>query len=170
MRILFLHPNFPAQFRHLVQALAQDPTNQVVFGTNQERGTLPGVKKLIYRPTRAGSPEIHHYVKPLEDAVLMGQAVCRMAIQLKDEGWVPDVIYSHVGWGTALFIKDIFPETKLLGYFEWFYHAYGADSDFDPTDPLTPDDVLRIRIKNAPLLLTLYSCNHRVSFQNQGIT
>jgi len=35
MRILFLHRNFPAQFRHLATYLAQDKNNQVVFLTNR---------------------------------------------------------------------------------------------------------------------------------------
>ncbi len=47
MKILFLHPNFPAQFRHIATALAQDPNNQVVFGTNRQEGSLPGVYKAV---------------------------------------------------------------------------------------------------------------------------
>ena len=33
MRILFIHQNFPAQFKHLAPALAADPNNQVVAMT-----------------------------------------------------------------------------------------------------------------------------------------
>jgi glycosyltransferase involved in cell wall biosynthesis len=60
-------------------------------------------------------------------------------------------------------IKDIFPNAKLLCYFEWFYHAHGSDADFDPSEPLTPDDEARIRIKNAPILIDLYSCDRGLS-------
>ncbi|HEY9629931.1 MAG TPA: glycosyltransferase family 4 protein [Coleofasciculaceae cyanobacterium] len=163
MRILFLHSNFPAQFRHLAQALAKDPKNQVVFGTHQQARSLPGVRKVIYHPSREVRPETHHYVQSLEGAVLTGQAVCRMAIQLQAEGWIPDLVYGHAGWGTALFIKDIFPKAKLLSYFEWFYHAHGSDADFDPAELLDLDDILRIRIKNASLLLDLYGCDQGLS-------
>ena len=52
MRILFLHPNFPAQFRHLASALAKNPTMQVIFGTNRREGSLPGVVKAIYASSR----------------------------------------------------------------------------------------------------------------------
>lgn len=159
MRILFLHSNFPAQFRHLAVALAQDSKHKVVFGTTRKEGTLPGVYKAIYTPSREAHPQTHHYVRTLENAVLQGQAVYRLADQLKAQSFIPDVVYAHSGWGPSLFIKDIFPKAKLLCYFEWFYHAHGSDADFDPTEPLTADDEARIRIKNAPILIDLYSCD-----------
>jgi glycosyltransferase involved in cell wall biosynthesis/parvulin-like peptidyl-prolyl isomerase len=163
MRILFLHPNFPAQFRHLAAAIAKDNRNQVVFGTTRQQGNLPGVNKVIYSPKREARPETHHYVRPLENAVLQAQGVYRVAEQLKARGFIPDVVYGHSGWGPTLLIKDIFPNAKLLSYFEWFYHAHGSDADFDPTQPLTADDEARIRLKNAPILIDLYSCDRGLS-------
>jgi glycosyltransferase involved in cell wall biosynthesis len=166
MRILFLHPNFPAQFRHLAAAIAKDTSNQVFFGTTRRQGSLPGVNKVIYNPKREARPETHHYVRPLENAVLQGQAVYRLAEQLKAQNFVPDIVYGHSGWGPTLLIKDIFPKAQLLCYFEWFYHAHGTDADFDPNQPLTADDEARIRIKNAPILLDLYSCDRGLSPTN----
>jgi glycosyltransferase involved in cell wall biosynthesis len=163
MKILFLHPNFPAQFRHLALTLAQDPSHQIVFGTTRQEGSIPGVHKLVYSPARDVHPQIHHYVRTLEGAVLHGQAMYRAAQQLKNQGFVPDVVYGHSGWGPTLFIKDLFPQTKLFCYFEWFYHAHGSDADFDPVAPLSPDDELRIRVKNAPILLDLCSCDRGLS-------
>jgi len=163
MRILFLHPNFPAQFRHLLMVLAQQNHHQIVFGTTRQEGSLAGVSKVIYQPSRQVRPETHHYVRPLENAVLQGQAVYRLADQLKARGFIPDVVYGHSGWGPTLFVKDIFPNAKLLCYFEWFYQAHGSDADFDPADPITADDEARIRIKNAPILLDLYSCDRGLS-------
>jgi len=163
MKILFLHSNFPAQFRHLAAVLAQNPNNQVVFGTARQEGNLPGVFKAIYAPSREVAPQTHHYVRPLESAVLQGQAVYRIADQMKAQGFIPDIVYGHSGWGPTLFIKDIFPKASLLCYFEWFYQAHGTDADFDPSDPLTADDVVRIRIKNAPILIDLYSCDRGLS-------
>lgn len=166
MRILFLHPNFPAQFRHVAGALAKDKRHQVVFGTTRREGSLPGVSKMLYQPKREVKPETHHYVRPLESAVIQGQAVYRMADQLKARGFVPDVVFGHSGWGPTLLMKDIFPKAKLLCYFEWFYHAHGTDADFDPSEQLSPDDEARIRIKNAPILLDLYSCDRGLSPTN----
>lgn len=165
MQILFLHPNFPAQFRHLATVLGSNPNNRVVFGTKNERPewVIPGVKKALFSPSRDPHPGTHHYVRPLESAVIYGQAVYRMAEQLKTQGFVPDVIYGHSGWGPTIFAKDIYPETPLMCYFEWYYHAYGSDANFDPNDPLNADDVARIRVKNAPILIDLASCDWGVS-------
>jgi len=163
MRILFLHTNFPAQYRHVAQALASVPNNQVVFGTKNQDVSLPGVYKAIFEPSRNPHPSTHHYVRPLESAVLHGQAVYKIAEQLKAQKFIPDVICGHSGWGPTLFVKDAFPNTPLICYFEWFYHARGSDADFDPTDPLNIDDIARIRIKNAPILIDLYSCDRGLS-------
>ena len=166
MRILFLHPNFPAQFRHLAATLGEDPQNKVVFGTNRKEGQIPGVTKVLYEKSRNARAETHHYVRPLENAVLEGQAVYRLAQQLKDQNFTPDIVYGHSGWGPTLFAKDIFPKAKLLCYFEWFYNAHGSDADFDPSDPINADDEARIRIKNAPILIDLYSCDRGLSPTN----
>jgi glycosyltransferase involved in cell wall biosynthesis len=163
MRILFLHSNFPAQFRHLATALAKNPQHQVVFGTKQAKGSLPGVRKALYQVSRSVHPQTHHYVRSLESAVLEGQAVYRMGQALKAQGFIPDVIYGHSGWGTPLFIKDLFPKAKLYGYFEWFYHAHGSDADFDPSEPLNSDAAASLRMKNAPILMDLASCDGGIS-------
>jgi hypothetical protein len=165
MKFLFLHSNFPAQFRHLITVLAQDPGNQVIFGTTRQEGEIAGVKKFIYKESRAVSPQTHHYVRPLESAVLQGQAVYGVCQQLKNQGFYPDIVYAHSGWGPGLFIKDIFPKTKFLAYFEWFYHAHGSDADFDPADPLNADAEARIRIKNATILIEVY---RRLSGKNNN--
>lgn len=163
MKILFLHPNFPAQFRHLATVLGQDPQNTVIYATNCREGSIPGVKKVIYSKSRQVRPETHHYVRPLESAVLEAQGVYRVLQQLKDRGFYPDVVYGHSGWGPTLFIKDVFPQATLLCYFEWYYKAYGSDASFDPSDPLTADDEARIRVKNAPILLDLVACDRGLS-------
>jgi glycosyltransferase involved in cell wall biosynthesis len=163
MRILFLHPNFPAQFRHLATALAQDPQNQVVFGTQRAEGSLPGVHKALYSVPHTAHPQTHQYVRSLENAVLEGQAVYRMGQALKAQGFIPDVVYGHSGWGPTLFIKDLFPQAKLYAYFEWFYHAHGSDADFDPSDPLDANGAARIRVKNTPILMDLVNCDRGLS-------
>lgn len=164
MRVLFLHNNFPAQYRDLALALARDSNNQVVFGTKHtDEVFLKGVHKVNYQPTRDPHPSTHHYVRSYESAVLHGQAAYRLADQLKAAGFVPDVICSHSGWGNGMFMKDAFPKTPLLCYFEWFGRAVGADQDFDPAFPVTPDEALLTRAGNAPQLIDLYSCDRGIS-------
>lgn len=163
MRVVFLHSNFPAQFVHLAAKLAQNPANQVVYVTGREEGALTGVRKIVYKKQGEVSPHTHNYLRSFENAVWQGQTIYRELAKLKAQGFVPDLIYGHSGWGLPTFVKDIFPESKLVGLFEWLYHAHGTDADFDPSAPLDKDDELRIRMKNAPILLDLDSCDWGVS-------
>lgn len=163
MRYVFLHSNFPAQFVHLASQLAQDSANQVVFITTRQEGAIPGVQKIIFSKNREVHRETHHYLQGFENSILQGQAVYRELVKLKAQGFVPDLIYGHSGWGLPTFVKDIFPTSKLVCLFEWFYHAHGSDADFDPDSPITTDEKLKIRIKNAPILLDLDSCDWGIS-------
>lgn len=162
MRIIFLHSNFPAQFVHMAAWLARNPGNEVVFVTQREEGSIPGVRKILYKlPQRpdAATPGLAGF----ETAIRQGQAVYRVLNTLKKQGFVPDVIYGHSGWGLPLFVKDVFPRSSLICLFEWYYHAHGTDADFDPANPLGPEGEMRVRVKNAPILLDLDSCDWGVS-------
>jgi len=155
MRILLIHRTFPGQFRYLATALAQDPCNEVIFLTSAEQGEIPGVKKMLYTPHRPAHPSTHTYLQTMESAVIYGQAAYKTALQLKKDGFIPDVIYGHSGWGPTLFMADLFPRSPLVCHFEWFYRSHGSSFGFDPANPLTIDNEAEIRIKNAPILFDL---------------
>ena len=159
MKILFVHQNFPAQYRWLAQTLAADKGWQVMAlgeaGNVKRRGKLPGVNVAGYAEPQPASPQTHHYVKPLEGAVRRGQAVVRACMELKKRGFVPDLVYAHPGWGEALFLKDVFPDARLTLYCEFYYRATGRDVGFDPEFPTSLDDIFRVRIKNAASILSL---------------
>ena len=159
MRALFCHQNFPGQFPHIAAHLTSIPGNQVVSISQPHARGLQNVPRVTYVPSRQVTPNIHHYIAGLESAVLNGQAVAKTMESLKRKGFVPDVVIGHAGWGETLYVKDVFPETKLINYFEFFYRATGADTDFDPEYLNTIDDVLRIRTKNSINLLALEGCD-----------
>jgi glycosyltransferase involved in cell wall biosynthesis len=159
MRVLFLHRNFPAQYRHVAAALASDPGNQIVFGTREGGDSLPGVTKVLFKPARAVAATTHPYVRPTEEAVLDGQAVFRVCANLRAQGFVPDLVCAHSGWGPGLYAKDVFPSARLLVYFEWYYHGRGGDADFIDPAAIDDDTACRIRTRNAPLLLDLADCD-----------
>ena len=126
MNILFLHRNFPAQFRHILPVLANDKNNKVVFITNNDKMTMDNVLKVVYKLKREVPDNCHRYLRTYEESVIHGQSAAEAAIYLKEQGFVPDVIYAQ-SWGQALFIKDVFPDTPLLCYFEWFYDKNTGD-------------------------------------------
>lgn len=157
MNILFLHRNFPAQFRYIAPALAIDPNNKVVFITNNDTTTLKNITKVKYNLRREVPDDCHRYLRFYEECVNHGQAVAGVAMQLKEQGFKPDIIFGHT-WGQTLFMKDVFPDVPLLCYFEWFYNRYNGDMGFDGK-PLSIDDWAKLRTKNAHLLIDLYSCD-----------
>lgn len=135
------------------------PGNRVVALGEQvnvsRRERLPGVQTLTYASAAATSPATHTYLREYEGAVRRGQQVARSLVALRAGGFVPDVVCAHPGWGEALFVKEVFPATPLLGYCEFFYRALGADVGFDPEYPATLDQRCRVRVKNSALLLSL---------------
>lgn len=124
---------------------------------------LAHIPNLQYKPARGVTKGIHHYLIGTESAILNGQATIRQMEALKKKGFVPDIVIGHAGWGETLYVKDVFPTSKLVNYFEFFYHAKGADTDFDPEFPNSADDVLRIRTKNIVHLLALVGCDAGIS-------
>nr|WP_206526625.1 glycosyltransferase [Rhodobacter kunshanensis] len=62
-----------------------------------------------------------------------GVTVARACLRLRNEtGYVPDVIFGHSGWGETLFLKEVWPEARLIVYAEFYYRGRGADVGFDP--------------------------------------
>lgn len=155
MKVLFVHQNFPGQYLHLARHLAADPGNEVVFITQRQDARLARVRNVVYKPARRVTQGVHHYVQDTEAAVLNAQAVARAALDLKEGGFVPDVMLGHNGWGEIWYLKDVFPNTPLLGYFEFFYRLKGADVGFNPADPVIFDSGPRLRTKNLGNLLAL---------------
>ena len=155
MNILFIHQNFPGQFKFLAPALVQQG-HAVVAMTMQklEARQWMGVKLVPYGATRGTTPNVHPWVSDFETKTIRGEACFRAALKLKADGFSPDVIVAHHGWGESLFLKEIWPTAKLGIYCEFFYHAQGADVGFDPEFP--PRDVgepCRLRLKNLNNLL-----------------
>ena len=156
MKILFVHQNFPGQYLHVVRHLARNPAHQIVFLTQRrDAASLPGIRKIVYKPQRQVTRHLHHYLRDTEAGVLNAQAVARVALDLKRAGFVPDLMVGHNGWGEIWYLKDVFPNTPLLGYFEFFYRFSGADVGFAPDEPDIFDTAPRIRTKNLGNLLAL---------------
>ena len=163
MRVLISHTNFPAQFRRLAPALVQQGVEVVFLAKNREwhaPDPVSGMRVITYGVHRSGGGEaIHPYLRRFEASVLEGQSVFRVCRQLREEGWIPDWILNHVGFGNGLYLSDAFPEAKRIGLFEWYYRAVGADVDFLAQAPVDDDRALRLRTWNAQTLLELADCD-----------
>jgi glycosyltransferase involved in cell wall biosynthesis len=94
-------------------------------------------------------------VSDFETKVIRGEACFRAALKIRQDGFNPDIIIAHHGWGESLFLKDIWPAAKMGIYCEFFYQSQGTDVGFDPEFPATDaaGEVCRLRLKNLNNLL-----------------
>lgn len=164
MKVLFIHQNFPGQFVHLSAALAQEKGNRVVALTMRNNPAPKGVEVRPYTLLRQPVPETHPLLKDEEAKVLRAEGCASAAFRLKNDGFEPDVIVAHPGWGEALFIKDVFPKAKLVVYCEYYYAAEGQDVGFDPEfPPITFAQRCQIRLKNTINLHSLEMADAAIS-------
>ena len=155
MNILFIHQNFPGQFKFLAPALVKQG-NRVVAMTLQKVDSeyWQGVQLVPYKTVRGSNPQIHPWVSDFETKIIRAEACFRAALKMKEGGFEPDVIVAHHGWGESLFLKDVWPKAKLGLYCEFFYHPQDADVGFDAEFPTTDEGaVCRLRLKNLNNLL-----------------
>lgn len=162
-RILLIHQNFPGQFRRIGLNWAQEPGWEVI---GLGRRTAPGMNSVRWIPydlTRQPHKQQHPYLRQMEDAVLHGQAVARLLLKLKQQGYKPDAILAHPGWGETLYVRDVFPDARLIHFCEWYYGTPGSDVGFDPEFPSSFDTLAKLRTWNALHTLNLTNCDVGVS-------
>ena len=155
MKILFIHQNFPGQFKFLAPALVQQGHTVVAMTMQKtEAKEWQGVRLAPYTATRGTTPKVHPWISDFETKTIRAEACFREALQMKDDGFSPDVFVSHHGWGECLFLTDVWPQAKLAIYCEFYYHPQDADVGFDPEFPVKDEgDVCRLRLKNLNNLL-----------------
>ncbi|RTL27113.1 MAG: glycosyltransferase [Burkholderiales bacterium] len=162
-RILLVHQNFPGQFRRIGLNWAQEPGWEVI---GLGRRTAPGMNTVRWIPydlARQPHKQQHPYLRQMEDAVLHGQAVARVLLKLKQQGYKPDAILAHPGWGETLYVRDVFPDARLIHFCEWYYGTPGSDVGFDPEFPSSFDTLAKLRTWNALHTLNLTNCDVGVS-------
>ena len=156
MRFLFIHQNFPAQFKHLAPFLAS--LGHEVHALTLREFTYKkwqGIRLHTYRLARGNTPNCHPWIKEFESKVLRGEAALLACLQLKRTGLEPDIIIAHPGWGETLFLRQVWDQAKIKLYYEWFYHAKGFDVGFDEEfSEKTPQNHARVELKNSNTLLS----------------
>ena len=155
MNILFIHQNFPGQFKHLAPALAQRGHNVAVLTLKKDLiANAPGINFFYYQLDRGNATNGHPWTVDYESKIIRAEACFKAALTLKSGGYSPDVIVAHPGWGESLFLKTVWPQAKLGIFCEWYYHATGYDVGFDSEFAVSdPGNDARIFLKNANALL-----------------
>ncbi|KPA21192.1 GDP-mannose-dependent alpha-(1-2)-phosphatidylinositol mannosyltransferase [Shimia sp. SK013] len=151
MKILFIHQNFPGQFKHLAPALVERG-HEVVSLTLRVKnpGEWKGVRLLPYEIKRKPSKGLHPWLVDFETKMLRAESCFVAARRLRDEGFTPDVIVAHPGWGEPMFLRDLWPTARIGLYCELYYGGEDTDVGFDPEFPrVEPEsEAIRLRLKN----------------------
>jgi glycosyltransferase involved in cell wall biosynthesis len=163
MKILFIHQNFPGQFKHLAPALAAQGHEVVALGVNAPSVPTPGVKVYLHKPEPPAAGMAPPF-QELQAKLVRGVSVLHAARRLKSEGFVPDLVFAHSGWGETFFVKDLFPTARLLVYAEYYFNAEGGDIGFDPefSRPDANGESL-VQLKNLNLMQALVQADRGVS-------
>ncbi|RVV96666.1 glycosyltransferase [Mesobaculum littorinae] len=166
MKFLFLHQNFPGQFKHLAPALVQAGHEVFALTSRFEQSqTWRGVRIIAYRWSEPEAQRHHAWLGLMNRAVHRGEVCLRALQSLKARGLQPDAIIAHSGWGEALFVRDVFPDTPLGIFSELYYRAEGSDIDFDPEFQTGQEfgRSARIRMRNLAMRMQLESADRGIS-------
>ena len=151
MKILFIHQNFPGQYKHLAPLLASKGHECVSLTLRVKEATnWNGVRVLPYSLPKRDGQRVHPWLVDLDTKVTRGHACYLAARKLREAGFSPDLILAHPGWGESMFLKDVWPEARIGLYCELYHQTEYPHLNFDPEFEKSDVElqVLRIRMKN----------------------
>ncbi len=161
MHVLYVHQNFPAQFGHIARHLVQKFGWRCTFVSQTPPGIVEGIEKLTYKLAGGATQHNHYCSRTFENCVWHSEAVYETLKKRPDIQ--PDLVVGHSGFGSTLFLRELFPRTPIINMFEFYYRAHDADSDMDFRHDLgweVPEqNYLRSRCRNAMILLDLQNCD-----------
>lgn len=133
MRILFVHQNFPGQFKHLAPALRARGHDALAISANPNAHlfNFPTARYTWIPP--AIDRKVFKHAAVFAEMTQRAEVVASAAIELRDKhGFKPDIVFGTPGWGETLFLKEVFPDARHLLYGEFFYRTKGHLLGFDP--------------------------------------
>jgi glycosyltransferase involved in cell wall biosynthesis len=153
--VLFVHNNFPAQFRSVATALVEAGVPCAALGGAHAPG-LEGVRTVRCPLQRSSTPGLLPMATRAEADLIRARGAHAGAKVLKAEGFDPAVIVGHPGWGETVLLDDVFPDARQVLFSEFFYRGRDSDIDFDNEFiPTTEDSRLGGKAKNAVMSLAL---------------
>ncbi len=130
-QILFVHQNFPGQFKSLAPALIKEGYDVHALGFKDNVDNVdpyPGLTLHSYQIDKGTSEDIEPLAKEFETKMIRGKNAANKCDELKAKGFEPSLIISHPQWGETFFMKEIWPDAKFLSYFE-IHWGNNKDSD-----------------------------------------
>jgi glycosyltransferase involved in cell wall biosynthesis len=161
MNILFIHQNYPGQYKHILDWIATSRCHQIVFLT--QKRDVPaekGIHGVRYEPDHVPAPDAYPYSAEFEKCCANGTKVADVCRNLEGQGFKPDIVIGHSGWGETLFLKEMWPDVPVLSYFEYFYTASGGGAvGFDPEFPISEAMPFVMSARNSVNHLAFAACD-----------
>ena len=127
-KILFLHRNFPAQFKNWAVQFSNIGYEVKFICQTHFNRKLKGVQRIKIKPKNG--PQIcsdNPNDRPTMDPAEVSEQYKQAFESLSGSGWNPDVVISHSGWGCGYYVKTIWPNCNFISYLEWWFNP---ESDF----------------------------------------
>jgi glycosyltransferase involved in cell wall biosynthesis len=160
VKFLLLHQNFPGQYSHIAALARSNPKMSVVAITaaNNKRPDLIQTVRYDVKETMPAS--LAAPVKRFGEAILRAEGAAKAAMVLKTKGYYPDIILGHAAWGETFYVREVFPDAKVVTYAEFYYRSQGLNTGFDPEfDPGGPDIIRTIDSQNAVMQMALHTAD-----------
>ena len=155
MHVLYVHQRFPAQFGHIADRLISRHGFRCTYATEKANRPTGRVQPVFYRRRGSATHATHFASRPFEESARQCHAVME-ALQNRAD-MRPDVIVGHSGFGSTLFLRDLY-DCPIINFCEWFYRRGGGDfglrDDSNQRNRCGPIDSCR----NAALLADLDAC------------
>jgi glycosyltransferase involved in cell wall biosynthesis len=147
-RILFVHNNFPGRFEFLLPSLLAAGHQCVAIAQGGRQ--VDGIPLLLWKSNRSSTAGILDLAVRAEADLIRGRAAAECALQLKQDGFEPDLVIGHPAWGETAFLKEIFPRARQIMVGEFYYRSTGGDVGFDPEfKEVGVTEPFRVHAKNA---------------------
>jgi len=156
IHILFVHKNFPAQFGHIAGHLVKNKGYRCTFVSEKSAGWSGGIERIQYKLQGGATSATNFCSRSFENAIWHSEAIFHTLKSRPDIQ--PDLIVGHSGFACTLFLRELY-DCPIINYFEYFYRTTGSDVDFRKDFPLEERSLLRVRARNAMLLLDLDDCD-----------
>ena len=146
MQILVLQ-----QFSCSVQAFAVKISrirHEVVFISLESHGNrIAGVKHYVIKEDSTkdkATPRNNLYF--LAKKAKISEKFCAAFHKLLEQGFYPELVFFHSGWGLGMHIRTVFPKAKLSAFAEWWFSWDSPELDFEPTSPYRPATTNQARL------------------------
>ena len=134
MRLLLIHQNFPGQFRQLAPYLLQQGHDLVAICSHQR--PVPFPIRLLRYPAPSKVEGLQHFGASMwAEALQRAESVAHAVAALLAEGWHPDGVLAHSGWGETLGLSEVLPNVPQVIWPElWVRPEHGGHGN-DPGLP-----------------------------------